>query len=568
MGTEPKDYEAQQRPNVVVCLMDDLGFSDLGCYGSEIRTPTMDALAEEGAKFTQMYNSARCCPSRAALLTGLHPHQAGVGHMVWAGPTAPYAGYLNDRCVTIPEALSTVGYQTFMSGKWHVGGNYDAQPPAAWRPGAPGFPVPLQRGFDRFFGTLTGSGSYYHPATLMREDQFIAQEDPDWYYTDAIADDAITRMKRRDSTRPFFQYVAFTAPHWPLHARAATIESYRDQYQRGWDAVRTERYDRMREKGLIDHSWPLSPRDPEAWPWEQAVSHEWEAYKMATYAAQVEHLDAAFGRYIDAVRSEGILDNTLIFVLADNGGCAELLREDVIPDNTWPSSVPLSTPDGKPVLVGNRVDVMPGGPETFASYDVCWANVSNAPFRRFKRWVHEGGISTPLIVRWPKGFRATGSVVHDYAHITDLMPTILDATSARYPGDAGAEVPPLAGVSLLPRLRGEPTPPRDLFFEHEGNRAIRSGDWKLVSERSGDWELYNMESDRTESVNLADREPARLLELSERWFSWAAEVGADISVFNDINMIDSSYVGIAPSLREKYWRRDSGSDQSEAVICQ
>lgn len=544
-----------RRPNVVLCLLDDLGFSDLGCYGSEVHTPIIDGLANAGVRLTQLYNSARCCPSRAALLTGLHPHQAGVGHMVKPGPTAAYAGYLNDHCVTIAEVLGAAGYQTFMSGKWHVGGNYDAYAPSAWRPGSPGFPTPLQRGFDHFFGTLTGSGSYYQPATLMREDVFIEQEDPDWYYTDAIADDAIEMFVARDPGRPFFQYLAFTAPHWPLHAREETIERYRPEYRRGWDQLRGERHERLVAAGLLSDRWKLSPRDDDAWPWELSVSQEWEARRMATYAAQIEHLDSALGRYIAALRESGELENTLLLLLSDNGGCSELLREDVVPDTSWPSSVPLATRDGRSVKVGNRVDVPPGGPDTFASYDVCWANLSNAPFRRFKRWVHEGGISTPFIAHWPRRLRS-GGVIHEPAHITDLMPTILEAVDASYPEEGpGGSISALVGTSLLGVMNGDRPPERALCFEHEGNRAIRCGNWKLVSLGTGSWELYNLERDRTELEDLSTTEPDRVLALSETWFNWAAEVGADPSLFGDINMLTSSYVGMSPSLRARFWRR-------------
>ena len=553
-GTQAGSTSEGRGVNVVLCLVDDLGYSDFGCYGSEIRTPVVDALARSGVRFSQLYNSARCCPSRAALLTGLHPHQAGVGHMVWRGPGDAYAGFLNEGCTTIPEVLGAHGYQTFMSGKWHVGGNYDALPPEKWRPGDAGFPTPLQRGFDRFFGTLTGPGSYYQPATLMREDRFIAQEDPDWYYTDAIADEAIGMLAGRDAQRPFFLYLAFTAPHWPLHARAATIESYRDQYRAGWDRLRGERHERLIAEGLLSDKWALSPRDPESWPYASSVDRDWESARMATYAAQVEHLDAAIGRVVDKLRADGTFDNTLFILLSDNGGCAELLREDVIPDHTWPSSVPLTTFGGAPVAVGNQVGVAPGGPDTFASYDVCWANLSNAPFRRHKRWVHEGGISTPFIVHWP-GHADAGQIVHSPAHITDVLPTILEATGASYPRERGGRpIPAPAGASLVGEITGgAPDAERTICFEHEGHRAIRAGEWKLVSVRSGDWELYNMSEDRTELDDRADSETDRVEALGTAWFEWASAVGSDTSVFDDVDLIESNYVGISPELRRQYW---------------
>lgn len=543
-------------PNILLCLVDDLGFSDLGCYGSEIETPVIDGLARSGLRFSQLYNSARCCPSRAALLTGLHPHQAGVGHMVWAGPTPSYAGYLNDSCTTIAEVLRARGYQTFMSGKWHVGGNYDALDRTSWRPGDPGFPTPLQRGFDHFFGTLTGSSSYYQPATLMAEDVLVDQEDPEWYYTEAIADEAARMLAQRDRDQPFFLYLAFTAPHWPLHARAETADGYRSRFRRGWDVLRGERHERLLASGLISDRWALSPRDADAWPFEASLDPDWEAQRMAVYAAQVEHLDAGLGKVLSGLEADGTLEDTVVLVLSDNGGCSELLREDVVPDGTWPSSVPLRTIEGKEVAVGNRLGLAPGGAETFSSYDVCWANLSNAPFRRFKRFVHEGGISTPFVVHWPKGIPAAG-MVHTPAHITDVVPTLVDLAGATYPAERdGVPLPELAGVSLVPTF-SDPLwrRPGPICFEHEGHRAIRSGDWKLVSVRSGEWELYNMERDRTELHDLAATEPARVLELSTTWFEWAARVGADPGVFEDVGLIDSNYVSLDPGLRERFWHR-------------
>ena len=559
MNAQAKGQQAARatRPNVVVCLMDDLGFSDLGCYGSEIATPAIDDLAGSGLRFTQAYNSARCCPSRAALLTGLHPHQAGVGHMVWPGPGDAYAGYLSDSVPTVAEILRDSGYQTMMSGKWHVGGDYDAQPSEKWRPGEPGYPVPLQRGFEQFYGTLTGSGSYYQPSTLMRQDTFIQQEDPDWYYTDAIADEACRMLRGRDEDRPFLLYLAFTAPHWPLHARAERAARYHGLYRQGWDALRADRYERLREQHLIDPAWPLSARDAGAWPWEDCLSPDWEAQRMAVYAAQVEHLDAALARVRQELVAQGADENTLLIIVSDNGGCPELLREDVVPDGTWPSSVPRHTFDNRAVAVGNRQDVTPGGPDTFMSYDLCWANLSNTPFRRFKRWVHEGGISTPLIVHWPALIGAP-ALARAPVHIFDILPTILECAGARYPADwAGRPTPQLAGESLVPAFT-DPSwhPGRHLYFEHEGHRAVREGDWKLVSVRSGKWELYNLEADRTETNDLAEKETGRVAELQRAWFTWAASVGADPAVFADGDLIESSYVSINPADRQRYRRPD------------
>lgn len=516
----------------MLILVDDMGYSDIGCYGSEIRTPNLDRLAAGGLRVTQMYNGARCCPTRASLLTGLYAHQAGIGHMVRDLGAPAYQGYLNDRCVTIAEALRAGGYRTFMSGKWHVGGQYSTDPNE--RPeGGPGFPTPRQRGFDHFFGTMAGAGSYYNPHTLTRDDERIAPEGDDFFYTTAIGNEAAKMIDSAvggDSDggaqggAPFFLYVGFTSPHWPLHAPEETIAHYRGKYRDGWGALREWRLARLRELGVLERGWDLSPQDQRSPDWDSLSPErqDWEDARMAVYAAQIELMDQAVGTIVEALRRNGVEENTLLMFLSDNGGCAEFLREDGIHQ-----SAPPLTRDGRPVKIGNVVGLMPGPDDTYMSYDLPWANASNTPFRLYKHWVHEGGISTPLIAYWP-GAISAGGMSHTVCHLIDVLPTCLDAAGVEYPTEyEGRTITPVEGESLLPLFRGdlEWARDREVFWEHEGNRAVRQGQWKLVSQFPDRWELYDMTRDRTELHDLSAAQPEKTRELREKYDAWAARVG-------------------------------------------
>ncbi|QDV33309.1 arylsulfatase [Tautonia plasticadhaerens] len=508
----PATAEQARRPNLVIIMADDMGFSDIGCFGGEIRTPNLDALARAGLRFTQFYNTSRCCPTRASLLTGLYPHQAGVGHMMEDRGIPGYRGDLNRSSVTIAEVLKPSGYATLMAGKWHV-----CRPDRAEENG------PIARGFDRHYGTIHGAGSFYDPVSLQLDGEPIAPEGDDYYYTDAIGSYASQFIREAPDDRPLFAYVALTAPHWPLHAPAEAIASYSGRYDEGWDVLRSERHRRMIDLGVVEGHWPLTPRDEEAPAWDEVpeVDRPWFSRRMEVYAAQVELMDRNVGRIVEALREDGRLEETLILFLADNGGCAEELG---------PSShalyIPETTRDGRPVLQGNRRDLTPGPADTYQSYGLPWANASNTPFRRSKHWVHEGGISTPLIAHWPSGIPEGlgGSLLPTPGHLIDLMATCVDLGGARYPASfAGQSITPMAGKSLAPALQSGDREPHDaIFWEHEGNRAVRRGDWKLVSRHPGPWELYDLAADRTESDDLADRHPDVVAELSSLYDDWAS----------------------------------------------
>ena len=559
MAAAAADLEGVPPPNIVLIVADDMGFSDLGCFGSEIETPNLDALAAGGARFSQFYAYPRCCPTRASLLTGLYPHQAGVGHMSMPMPEPAYQGHLNENCVTIAEALRASGYRTLMSGKWHVGGAYPAFRPDVWRPGRPGSPTPFTRGFDQHFGTLTGSGSFYDPHTLIRDDTLIQPDSDDFYYTDAISDEAVGMVSGAVADDdPFFLYVAYTAPHWPLHAPAETVAKYRSRYCAGWDAIRTARHEEMKGAGLVDSRWKISPRDDMAPPWEDVAEQDWYDARMATYAAMVDCLDQGIGKIVAELRRQGELDNTLLMFFSDNGGSCEFLMEEGILE-----MMPSTTRDGRPVRSGNVVGIEPGPADTFMSYGRPWANVSNTPFRKYKSWAHEGGIASSFICHWP-GHVVPGAIVHTPAHVIDVMPTCLEAARAAYPAEHnGHRITPVEGVSLLPALQGlDWSPRRDLCWEHEGQWAIRRGDWKLVFGDRGGRSLYNLAEDRTELHDLAEGNDPRVGELLDGYSDWTVRAG--VMPWNRVGQLalNTGWAGVQSVIRqdhfEPYTRPRSG----------
>ncbi|NKQ55017.1 arylsulfatase [Amycolatopsis sp. K13G38] len=510
-------------PNVVLVLADDLGYSDLGCYGGEIGTPNLDLLGRGGVRLSDFYNTARCSPSRASLLTGLHPHQTGVGILTNDDSPEGYPGSLNDRCVTIAEVLRNAGYRTGMVGKWHLSADTSV-PNDSW---------PTRRGFEHFFGTLSGCGSYYQPATLKRGEADASAEfgEADFYYTDAISEEASSFIEACDSdspTVPFFLYVAYTAPHWPLHAPESDIQRYVGAYDSGWDELREKRLASLKREGILGRDSQLSPRDPSQPPWEAAEAKDWEARRMSVYAAQVERMDRGIGTIIETLRKTNRLDNTVFVFLSDNGASAEELLRDVGGDDFMKRSeyAPTSTREGKDIWFGNKVEIWPGAENTYASYGRAWANLSNTPFRLYKRWVHEGGIAAPFIVNWPNGGLSDGSVVRNAFQLVDVMPTLLEMAGVEeFSAGSDGSALPLEGRSMLNALRGQVVDDVPLFWEHVGNGALRLGNWKIVREYPAAWELYDILSDRAESCDLAAENSWIVEELAQMWEKWSSRVG-------------------------------------------
>jgi len=504
------------RPNIIVILVDDMGWSDIGPYGGEIPTPNLDALAARGIRFTQFYSTPRCSPTRASLLTGLYPHQAGMGHLdnVIRAGSAGTTGMLNNHSVTIAEVLRETGYFTAMSGKWHLGQDN----------GSP----PWQRGFDRvlslraggmFFPNQNFQGGgdvltrrateplYLDGAPTPRDAPVFGKN---WYATDLWTDFGLKFIdEARTANRPFFLYLPYNAPHFPLMAPADLIAKHRGRYLAGWDRLRESRYRRQIEMGLIDAKWPLSAREAESPAWDSLSDEVKDRFDhlMAVYAAMVEAIDTNVGELVKGLETRGMLENTMILFLSDNGANAE-----TGPDGRF---------DGEP----------PGGPNSNLYLGMNWAALGSTPFRGFKHFTHEGGIATPLIVSWPRGIpaRRRNRLVHQPVHLIDVLPTILDATGAGYPGEyKGRVIQPMEGVSLRPALEGRALArTQPLFWEHEGNRAVRSGNWKLVSTYPDAWELYDMSADRVERNDRAARHPDLVKTLAAEWDAWAKRANVD-----------------------------------------
>ncbi|MDR1268815.1 MAG: sulfatase-like hydrolase/transferase [Planctomycetaceae bacterium] len=530
---------AAERPNIILIMSDDMGYSDLGCYGGEIVTPRLDQLAAGGVRFTQFYNTARCCPTRASLLTGLHPHQAGMGHMTGANHKEPgYRGDLLPNTVTIAEALKQVNYRTYCIGKWHVTNQTD--------PNRSIHNWPLQRGFDRYYGLITGAANYFDPFRLIRNNKAVSPfadseytPQGEYYLTRALSDNAVKFIhdhKNQTSDQPFFMYVAYTAAHWPMHAPEESVAEYYGKYDAGYKNIRQTRYKRLRELGVIPEHWELSPQ---AEDWEQVENKKWEARCMEVYAAMISEMDRGIGQIVDSLRETGQDKNTVILFLQDNGACAENVGRTenpaLIERPEKPAFEPIAndvvdpnlthrTRNGYPIRRGKNV--MPGPGDTFIAYGRGWANVSNTPYREYKHWVHEGGISTPLIVYSPSRISASmrGQFYREPGQLVDLMTTCLDLAGAVYPKQYnGNDITPSEGTSLVPAFSGQPLQRRKpLVWEHEGNRAIRDGKWKLVAKGSqGAWELYDIEADRSELHDLATQYSERVESLAKQWNDWA-----------------------------------------------
>ncbi|MEZ5384017.1 MAG: arylsulfatase [Prosthecobacter sp.] len=500
--TTPAFSAEQTRPNIVIIMADDMGFSDLGCYGGEIQTPNLDKLAAEGMRFSQFYNCALCGPTRSALMTGLHPHQVGI---------SGWTGLLNNRCVTMFEMLKQGGYTTCVVGR------LDMVTAENWHE-----PANIARYVDRYFGTTghQGPGNYFantrNTAFYRDGEDYTIPEGG--YKTDLITDFTIEFLQQRDKTKPFLLYMSHYAPHWPLHAKEEDIAKYRALYRKlGWDVAREQRLQRLIEKGILPAGTQLSPRDSHATPWSEAKFLDWEAERMAVFAAQIDCLDQSVGRVMDTLRSTGADQNTLVFFLSDNGASDKAVGPLDKPNQTWRA-------DGKKTRVGNKPDIQPGPSDTFVTAGPAWSNLSNAPFREHKQTNYEGGIASPLIAWWP-GVIEGGKISTELSHVTDITATALDLAGVAYPeAFAGRSVTPLSGKSLLPVLKGGT---RDdhatLGWATSGSKALRVGNWKLVAAKGGKWELYDLAKDRTELHDLAAEQPDRVASMAKAFANWQAE---------------------------------------------
>ncbi|MCR9197813.1 MAG: arylsulfatase [Planctomycetaceae bacterium] len=509
---------AAERPNIILVMVDDMGFSDLGAWGGEIQTPNIDALAADGVRFSQFYNSGRCCPTRATLMTGLHPHQTGIGHMTSAPGRGPkpgpacYQGFLNDQCVTIAEVLRPAGYRTLMAGKWHLGMHDET----LW---------PRQRGYDRFFGSLPGATRFFFPEhprgmTLGNTPIDVPESTTEeaFYTTDAFTDYAMQFVDdhgREHSGDPFFLYLAFTAPHWPLQAFEDDIARYRGRYRAGWQALRKQRFERQKELGLIKAEWELSPPTPNIPKWNSLTRQQQDEMdlKMAIYAAMVDRVDQNMGRLVEFLKSRHLFDNTLIMFLSDNGACAE----------------------GGLLGRGEFQNVERRNLASANSYGEAWANASATPFRLYKHYAHEGGTATPFFMHWPAGISPQADWYREPAQLIDVMPTLIDVAGASYPERFRShEIPPLDGISLRPAFTSKSLQRSGpLFIEHENNAFVREGDWKLVGRGvaaargvvADKWELYDMRADRTETHDLSGQHPDVVQRLAAAWHAWSLRAG-------------------------------------------
>lgn len=495
------DVPLPARPNIVIILVDDMGFSDIGCYGSEIETPHIDALAKNGLRFTQFYNQGRCCPTRASLMTGLQPHQVGIGHMTepperTLGITGPYQGFLNNECTTIASVLKDAGYKTMMTGKWHLGfARKDS-----W---------PLQRGFDRFYGSLSGGINYFKPGggRVVSEGNENVSTSDGFYATDAFTDKACEYISdaTKDSDDPFFLYLAYNAPHWPLNAKWEDYLKYRGKYKDGWGKLAENRNRRQEEMGLLPEGTIPAPLVGPDWESLSADQRDRLDAVMAAYAGCLDSVDQNIGKLIRHLKTIGKYENTIIFFLSDNGACQEggAMGNG---DESMVKNPPLETTNG--VRIGLH-----------------WANACNTPLRKYKHFVHEGGACTPMIVHWPEGIEQSmrGTFIRQHAYLQDFMATAIELSGGKYPDG----IPPCLGRSMMPLLRGsdQPLHTEPIFFEHEGNAAVRHGQWKLVREYKKPWELYHIATDRTELKNLAQVEVERCQQMIAAWEQWATQTG-------------------------------------------
>ena len=519
------------RPNVIVILADDLGFSDIGCYGGEIHTPNLDRLASQGLRFNNFYNTSRSCPTRASLLTGLYQHQAGIGRMTFDDHLPGYRGTLSKNAVTIAEVLRGAGYHTGMVGKWHIAETPLRPDQREWlahhvyhEEFADKINYPTHRGFEKFYGTIYGVVNYFDPFSLVDGEEPVREVPEGYYVTDDLSQRAVSYVNEyAKDDKPFFLYLSYTAPHWPLHALPEDIEKYKDTYKVGWEAIRNRRYERIKQLGIFPGQEDFLSQRQFGDKWENNPTAEWDARAMAVHAAMVDRMDQGIGRVLEALEKNGQLDNTLILFLSDNGCSSEQCQNYSPGENDRPDM----TRDGRPIVYPKKKEVLPGPETSYASLGAKWANVANTPFRFWKAKSFSGGICTPVIAHWPKGLKKSlrGKVTDQMGHVMDIMATCLDLSGADYPATYdGNEIIPLEGKSLVPVLRKGQREGHDyLGFEHFNERAFISKDgWKIV--RQGNkhpWELYNLNDDRSEQHNLAGANPAKVEKMVAAYEEWA-----------------------------------------------
>ncbi|MFN8354390.1 MAG: arylsulfatase [Spirosomataceae bacterium] len=501
--------QTPQKPNIILVMVDDMGYSDLGAYGSEIQTSNIDKLAYGGLRLKEFYNNSICAPTRASLLTGQYPHKAGVGYFDVNLGLPPYQGFLNKESLTFGEVLKQAGYSTLLSGKWHVGNDS-----LAW---------PKQRGFDRFYGVIGGGANYFnadplplgrkYPVVILEDNQRQNPKPNSYYFTDEITNHALKFLDEQSKEqKPFFLYLAYTAPHWPLQALPEDIAKYRGKYDAGWDVLRKERLARQVKLGIITQKQAdaAAIRDADVPDWDNLTFEEkqlWKA-KMEVYAAVLDRADQGIGKLLDKLKELKKDDNTLIVFISDNGAPAEDVAH-----------------------YGNRAGNNKGPVGTAGSFESQgknWSYVSNTPFRSFKSFAYEGGISSPLIAWFPAKIKA-GSIAKGTAHLIDLAPTFYELAGVKYPDSYdNVKTNPLPGKSLTNLFFNgqELNREQPIFWERAGNRAVRKGKWKLVSiYPSYTWELYDIEADRGENQNVANRNSLVVDELSKLYFEWAHQNG-------------------------------------------
>ena len=519
---------AVSRPNIILIMADDLGYSDLGCYGGEINTPNLDLLASRGIRLTQFYNAGRCCPTRASLLTGLYPHQAGIGQMTMDARKPGYRGFLTANTVTIAEVLKSAGYITGMAGKWHVSETleFEAYKQLKWLshqenygPFSDTSQYPIARGFDKYFGNIWGVVDYFDPFSLVNGKEQVLDVPLNYYHTDAISDTAISYVEQfSKKKKPFFLYVAYTAPHWPIQALPEDIKKYEDLYKSGWQELRKKRYKKMIKLGLFDSTnTALSPWMFPNKTWSENKDSCWDAHAMAVHAAMVDRMDTGIGRLIHRLKELNEIDNTLILFLSDNGASPEN------PALYGPGfDRPGNLRDGRKIIypVVKSWQNMPGSETVMAGIGDHWAHAINTPFRYWKAKMFDGGVCTPLIAHWPSGIAFKNLISNEEGHVIDFMATFVEIAHAKYPQEfKEKKITPMQGKSLMPIFKkGNREGAEYIFWEHFGSKGLRHGQWKIVQfDNQSAWQLFDMEKDRTENKDLSAQHPEILESMKRKW---------------------------------------------------